>query len=194
LIVEGPSDLLYLQVMSGILTEEGRVGLDSRWTITPTGGAGKIPTFVALLGAQKGMTIATLVDSSVAEQPKNEDLYKQKLLKKANVLTYADFTNTAEADVEDMFEVDFYCRVASDEFKEQLSAPIDVSKLNANLPRMVQRIDDYLEKNPLKNGPFTHYRPARYFSENSGVLRKKLSKPTKDRFESAFKKLNSLLS
>ncbi len=87
LIVEGPADLLYIQVMSNLLPEEGRIGLDPRWTATPVGGAAKVPTFVALLGSQKGMKLATLLDTKTAEQPKIDELYKKKLLKKANVFS-----------------------------------------------------------------------------------------------------------
>lgn len=61
LVVEGSSDLLYIQTVSGVLQANGRVGLDSRWTITPVGGSGRVPTFVALLGSQK-LNIATLID------------------------------------------------------------------------------------------------------------------------------------
>ena len=43
LIVEGVSDLLYLQVMSGVLQAEGREGLSSEWTITPVGGQTRYP-------------------------------------------------------------------------------------------------------------------------------------------------------
>ena len=48
LVVEGVSDLLYIQTLTGVLQAKGRVGLDSRWTITPVGGSDKVPTFVAL--------------------------------------------------------------------------------------------------------------------------------------------------
>ena len=107
LVVEGVADLLYLQAMSALLEEEGRVGLDRRWTVTPVGGAAKVPTFVALLGAQSGMKIATLIDIQASDKQKIDGLYKEKLLKKANVLTFADFTATAEADIEDMFGANF---------------------------------------------------------------------------------------
>jgi hypothetical protein len=37
LLVEGASDLLYLQVMSAVLQSIGRTGLDNKITIVPTG-------------------------------------------------------------------------------------------------------------------------------------------------------------
>jgi energy-coupling factor transporter ATP-binding protein EcfA2 len=91
-----------------VLEAMSATGLDPRWTIAPVGGSAKVPTFVALLGSQKGMTIATLIDSQTADQKKIEGLYREKLLKKANVMTFADFTKTAEADMEDMFGAEFY--------------------------------------------------------------------------------------
>ncbi|MEH2551059.1 energy-coupling factor transporter ATP-binding protein EcfA2 [Bradyrhizobium sp. AZCC 2262] len=41
LLVEGASDILYLQALSDALKSRKRVGLDSRWIICPTGGIGK---------------------------------------------------------------------------------------------------------------------------------------------------------
>jgi predicted ATP-dependent endonuclease of OLD family len=194
LVVEGAADLLFLQAMSAILLDEKRTGLDPRWTITPVGGSSKVPTFVALLGAQKGMTIATLIDSQSADQQKIEGIYREKLLKKANVLTFADFTKTPEADIEDMFGPEFYVGLVNAEFASQLISEIDVTALKSKEPRIVQRLEKYFVDNPLKEAAFSHYRPARYFAENSKKLASKLPKETKDRFENAFNALNSLIN
>ncbi|WP_367947375.1 ATP-dependent endonuclease [Sphingopyxis sp. BSNA05] len=82
LIVEGAADLLFLQAMSSILEKEGRTGLDENWTITPVGGSGKVSTFVSLLGQQKGLKIATLLDIASSDRETVESLYKRKLLEK----------------------------------------------------------------------------------------------------------------
>jgi hypothetical protein len=193
LVVEGAADLLFLQAMSAVLQEDNRIGLDPRWTITPVGGSTKVPTFVALLGAQKGMTIATLIDSQTGDQKKIEGLYREKLLKKANVMTFADFTKTTEADIEDMFGAEFYLELVNAEFETQLNGAIEVKALKGKEPRVLQRIEKYLVENPLKEGAFGHYRPARYFNENSKKLAKKVPKEAKDRFEAAFKALNALM-
>lgn len=62
LIVEGVSDLLFIQTISGVLEEKGRTLLSVKWTITPVGGSDKVPTFVALLSSQKDLNVATLLD------------------------------------------------------------------------------------------------------------------------------------
>lgn len=193
LIVEGPADLLYLTAISAELEREGRTGLSERWVITPVGGSGKVPTFVALLAPQKGMNVATLLDIANADRPLIEDLYKKKLLNKKQVSTYGDFAGSTEADVEDMFDRSFYVDLFNAEYAKQLTAKVDASKLNAKIPRTLRAIEEWLGVHPLKTGTFSHYRPARYFSENIGALWPKVNDATKIRFETAFKHLNGLL-
>lgn len=193
LIVEGVADLLYLRTMSGQLEREGREGLSEEWVITPVGGSGKVPTFVALLGSQKGINVATLLDFQNSDKQLIEDLYKKNLLTKRQVSTYADFTGTAEADVEDMFDRSFYIELVNGEYGKQLVSKITASKLNQNIPRTLRAIENWLVVNPMKSGSFGHYRPARYFTEHLAKLWPKVSEETKDRFEATFKHFNSLL-
>ena len=191
LIVEGVSDLLYLQTVSGVLGAAGREALDSGWTITPVGGSDKVPTFVALLGAQKAMNVTVLVDFQKADHQTIENLYKRKLLKKSNVLTFADFTKTSEADIEDMFDEDFYLQLVNAEFSKELASKIKAKDLASKAPRILVRLDELFKKAPLKAGSFSHYRPARYLSEKIATLT--IPSATLDRFEAAFKALNQLL-
>ncbi len=188
LIVEGVSDLLYLQAMTALLQQKGRVGLSDRWTITPVGGAEKVPTFVALIGAQQKTTLATLIDIDQSNEQEIEQLYRRKLLAKKRVLTYADFTSTKYADVEDMFDVPFYLDIVNREY----GTKIEESDLTDKRPRVITRLEAYVKEHALpNNAPFNHYRPARLFAEKAGQLT--VSDETLDRFEKAFKALNALL-
>lgn len=193
-VIEGASDLLYIQALSAILSQNGREGLSPAWTLTPVGGADKVPTFVALIGAKSSLRIATLIDFQKTNAQMVENLYKHKLLNRNHVLTFADFTGKTEADIEDMFEPDFYLRLVNEEYKDQLANPIAQTALNMNYPRILVSIEEYLSKSPLTGGSFNHYRPARYFTENLTALSKDLSSATLDRFETAFKTLNKLLT
>jgi predicted ATPase len=192
-IVEGVSDLLYIQAIYGLLGQSGKAALDPRWTITPVGGADKIPTFAALIGSQRAMNVATLMDFEKKHQQMVENLYKKKLLEKSHVLTFADFTGQRESDIEDMFERDFYIGLVNQEFASELSNALDLSKLNPSHPRVLVAIEEYLSKVPLSRGTFNHYRPARYLIENIGNLSPQIAGETLDRFERAFKALNALL-
>lgn len=193
LIVEGVADMLYLKAMAAQMEREGREALSEQWTITPVGGSGKVPTFVALLGSQKGINVATLLDIQNSDKQLIEDLYKKNLLTKKKVSTYADFTGAAEADVEDMFDRSFYLEIVNEEYGKQLSSKVTLAGLNQNIPRTLRAIDAWLVENPMKSASFGHYRPARYFTENITRLWPKVSEETKDRFEAAFKHLNGLL-
>ena len=195
LIVEGPSDMLFIRAISCELEREGREGLSEKWVITPVGGSGKIPAFVSLLAPQKGINVATLLDIKNKDRQVIEDLYKKKLLKKKQVLTYADFKSKEEADIEDLFEREFYVGLLNAEFERELKKPIDPSKLNQHEPRILKALEDYLSENSstFKSGSFNHYRPARYFTENITDLWETISSETKDTFELVFQKLNSLL-
>ena len=192
LVVEGVSDLLYIQTVSGILQANGRVGLDSRWTITPVGGSDKVPTFVALIGAQKNLNIATLIDFQKGDQQMIENLYKKKLLKKSHVLTFTDFTEGAEADIEDMFDESFYIQLVNVEFSSSLIEKMEPSSLTSRAPRVLVRLEEYFSRKPLGGGAtFNHYRPARFFAEKVSTLQ--IPAVTLDRFETAFKAANALL-
>lgn len=191
LAVEGVSDLIYIQAISALLQERGRTGLSAKWTITPVGGSDKVPAFVALVGAPKKLNVAALIDFQKKDRETLEDLYKRKLLAKQQILTFADFVFTAEADIEDMFEPDFYLAVVNAEYA--LRKPVKEADLNNQLPRIVSRLERYFSSNSLTGGAFNTYRPARYFAEKIGSLRKNLADTTLDRFEAAFKRLNTLL-
>ena len=82
LVVEGVSDLLYIQTISALLQKKGGVGLSADWTITPVGGSDKVPTFVALIGAQKHLNVAVLIDYQKKDQQNIENLYKKSYLRR----------------------------------------------------------------------------------------------------------------
>jgi len=188
LVVEGVSDLLYIQTVSGALHTAGRQGLSPEWTITPVGGSGKVPTFVALIGAQSGINAAVLIDFQEKDSQIIENLYKEKLLKKNQVLTFADFTEADEADIEDLFEPDFYLDLVNAEFGTMIREG-DLPQVS---PRIIRRLEKHFENTPLPNSAkFNHYRPARYLSENTATLH--IPEPALDQFEMVFMELNRLL-
>lgn len=192
LVVEGVSDLLFLQGMSSLLEADGRTGLSNGWTITPVGGSDKVPTFVALLGAQSDLNVAVLVDYQKKDRQTIENLYKKRLLSKKQVLTYTDFTKTSEADIEDMFDEDFYLGLVNGAYKDALAKPVTAEDLNPNLPRITKKLEEYFKSNPLKrNESFNHFRPAKYFLDM--VNPDALSSDALDRFEEAFVALNTLV-
>ena len=190
LVVEGVSDLLYLQVMSGLLQKRREPGLSGKWTITPVGGLDKVPAFVALFGAQTKMNVAALLDFQRKDQQKIKNLFKEKLLRRKKIRTYAEFVQKEEADIEDLFEPKFYLELVNGEF----GSSIGTEHLKDDHPRILRRIERYLKKKPLPDGAnFNHYRPARYLSQKIDSLSDRIDAETLNRFRQVFEVLNGLL-
>jgi len=188
LVVEGVSDLLYIQAISEKLRNNGKEGLSTDWTITPVGGFDRVSTFVALVGAQPGIKLAALLDYHSRQDQQIQNLYKRKLMQKSNILTFADFVDTVEADIEDMFEPSFYLELVNKEF----GTSIKVEELPKQDKRILLRLEQYIKSNLLPNNArFNHYRPARYMMENIDSLN--IPVQTLARFEAAINMLNQLL-
>jgi hypothetical protein len=64
-----------------------------------------------------------------------ENLYKKKLLAKTHVLTFAEFTGTKEADIEDMFGDQFYLDLVNAEYVLQLR----IDDVRTGPPRVLAR-------------------------------------------------------
>ena len=190
LVVEGVSDLLYIQTVSELLQSQGKDGLSEDWTVTPVGGSDKVPTFVALIGAQTNLNVAVLIDYQKRDRQVIENLYKRKLLDQNHVVTYADFVSGDEADIEDMFTPAFYLGLVNGVYGSSVAE----TDIPPGHPRIIRRLEQYFEDHPLPDDvKFNHFRPARYFTDNVSTLESHLSEVELDRFQQAFDKLNSLL-
>ncbi|HEY7608345.1 MAG TPA: AAA family ATPase [Alphaproteobacteria bacterium] len=204
LAVEGVADLLYLEAMSALLAEKGRPALSKLWTVTPAGGAGKLPAFAALASLRDGRkgdrrggsdadNLAVLMDLQSADPHAVENLFKKKLLAKNRVLTFADFTWGREADIEDMFDIDFYLRLVNEDFRLMETMPVSALGL-APGGRIVRRLEAHFAQHPLPlNQGFRRERPARYLAENLAQLKAAISPATFARFETLFEQLNKML-
>ncbi len=182
LLVEGISDLAYLETISAELVRQGREGLSEDITIVPTGGADKVATFVSLMRGSK-LQMVCLLDSFVDNKSKQRirDLINDKIIHEKNVVYYADACDKEHADVEDMFEVDEYLGLYNAAFHQSINA----EEIHEDRPIMLQL-------KMLNNGKnFNHYLPARELVKQSINL--DLSNETLDRFEELFKRINQLL-
>ena len=87
LLVEGPSELIYLQVASSLFDAKGTPGLRADLTIVPTGGLDNVATFVSLLGAS-GLKLAVLHDYKGSPEQKLTVLVRDRLLNAKSCLLY----------------------------------------------------------------------------------------------------------
>ena len=180
LLVEGASDLLYLQVMSSILQQGGRVGLDSKITIVPTGGLDKVSTFISLLRGSS-LNIVCLLDTfkDVKGKAKLDDLIEHKLITDKKVKFFSDFLpDYTTADIEDLFDKNDYLKIFNEAFADK---KIKLEDLNEKIKPILIQISE----------PFNHYRPANILASKGGKL-SDFSKDTIDNFEKVFIEVNKL--
>lgn len=178
-IVEGISDLLYVQSMSTLLESEGRTALDDRWTILPVGGLDKMPTFLALLTPQV-YTVA-LHDVPRTSPQKLKDLVDKQIIGSDQLLPVTDFTSNSEADIEDLFSEMTYL---------ELLNRSGVLTVSASDLRGGKRIVPRIER---AHSEFSHYAPARYFANHLDALVDMLDDESLDAFEKLFTTLNDRL-
>ena len=196
LLLEGPSDLIYLDVLNGHLGAAGRTTLDPRWTKVPVGGAGKLSTFVTLLGANK-LDVAVLIDSSTQDRKALKHLESNNQMRPGGLLQIGEIVGRPEADVEDLFDIGFYLKLVNIAYDEQIHAHLQrellPSDLNERNPRIAKRVEQYFTENDIANGEFSHYRPAAVLIQ-PGKIDDVPGEDTLAKAEVLFTRLNALLA
>lgn len=187
LLVEGVSDLIYLEVMSNIVRDAGHAHLDESIAIVPVGGLEKVSTFVSLLRGNK-LKIACLLDSNIDPSSKSrlERLIAQKIIQQQKIRFFDEFIDGySSADIEDLFEKNEYLRFFNKAFGEH--PDIEASELNSNIKQIILQIN----KN-LRIQRFNHYRPANELAKSSPT-KDDFSSSTLKRFGELFSTVNKLL-
>lgn len=199
LLVEGKSDMVFLQVMSDILDEKGRTPLSHRWTIVPVNGADNVPTFVSLFGASD-LEVGILLDDDSRISQRLEEIEERRILKKENIKTVGDYVESKEGDTEDLFADDFYLELVQGAYYRELSYDqsvpdeIDLSMIELQHPRITKRVDRFFEEFGVNDGQFSHHKPASHLQRHRADHIDDLDDATLDRFEDLFEDLNVLLS
>lgn len=192
LLVEGPSDLIYLKILSEAVISHGKNGLDPRWVVTPVGGADKVSTFVSLLGANE-LNIAVLIDISERDKQRIKNLKGNHFLGNKNLINIGEITGAKDADIEDIFEPQFYLNLVNGAHPKELSQKLTLKSFTNQNPRIVKRIEEYFKFQDISGGHFNHYLPAVFLLNEQSDLLKKIDVDTIDRAAALFQKVNALL-
>ncbi|MGH8196457.1 MAG: ATP-dependent nuclease [Woeseiaceae bacterium] len=197
LLVEGPSDILYLKSLSAALAKRKRTALDPRWTLCPSGGIGKIMPFVTLFKGTD-INIGVFTDYVKGDKKKVEDLRTMEVLKKGAVLTAAEFTGKDEADTEDLFEPELFVNLVNEAYSLQGQDTLTTEKLDKadeSTPRQVKKVEAYFKLLPGTIPMFDHYTPSQWLIENPNALAGKDPgvEKTLERVQALFETLNKLL-
>jgi hypothetical protein len=193
LLVEGPSDILYLQLLSQACEAAGKSTLDPRWVLTPVGGADKVSTFVSLLGANK-LNVAVLIDANPRDQQRIKSLQENGHLDANALIQVSDFVTAKEADIEDLFDPEFYCELVAGAYAADLGKKkLKPADLTSQVPRITAKIEQYFKDNGIANGKLSHYHPSMYFLQEQATLVPKLDAATRERASEMFDRVNACL-
>ena len=170
LLVEGPSDVIYLQYLSAQLVEAGKPGLDDRWVLVPGGGISKLAAFLTLFGANQ-MKVAVLADSSAQNNKTISNLKASGKLYDAGIVQVGDASGVEETDIEDLLPAQLYVDLVNEAYQGVLADnPLTLDDLPDG-PRIVKRVEDAFVARNVNKGRLNHYSPAGALLRMKGAAR-----------------------
>jgi predicted ATP-dependent endonuclease of OLD family len=158
LLVEGPSDLLYLKWFSRQFEKTGSAGLDYRWNICVVRGVDRIPGFVSLFRGNN-LHIAAVVDVQQGDKQKIENA--REALKEKHLLTLDGYAGQKEADIEDVLGRTFYVALVNKTYDLHNRAVPDAKPADAP-ERVVKEVKAHFDTLPPGYAEFNHTTPAEW--------------------------------
>lgn len=192
LVVEGPSEVAYINWFNRQLVVRKRKGLDIRWAVAPAEGAPKVTSFVTLFKG-RGLKIATLMDYHKG-QKKMVDRIEAELMDEGCLLKTTDFVDQEEADIEDLIGWELYTHLVN----ESLGVP-NQHRLSCERPegvtRIIKAVEEMTKLLPSTVAEFDHLKPAKHLHalKQDEIDNLPGLKDAIDRFATLFERLNKLI-
>ncbi len=193
LLVEGPSDLIFLKWFSSLLQRRNREGLSNQWTICPVGGIDKISSFAALFGAN-ALRIAVVTDFHDGDKAKVRSLKEGRLLKAGCVFTASEYVDADQADIEDLLGRDNYLALVDSAYG--LASEQSLNNLTGDpSARVVLDVASHFACLTPDVPEYDHYHPAIHALQESDSVEELLPELDEalDRFERLFRDVNAVL-
>ena len=192
LMVNSPSDTIYLQVLGDVVASNRGSRLDPRWVLIPVGAAENVPTFVSLL-SEDHTTVAVLMDVTPTKKERGEELTMDGKSDRINPIRWVEVTRVRDADIEDLFEPDFYLKLVNRAYDGVLPSDLTLSSISDSNPRIAERVATYFERHGIDGGEFDRNRPAAYLLGKHSQLRGDIDEATIERASALFNRVNALL-
>ena len=192
LLVEKPSDLLYLKWFSKRLAERGQTALDSAWTIVPCREIDKIRALTSLLGGGTP-DVVVLLDGSVGQNNNILGSRNTELLKNCHVFTVDMYLDIQGGSLEDLIGRQSYFSLVNLCYKLPRKYKLQANQQASSNGCLVKEVEEHFRALPPGMSGLDLYAPAEYLAENGKKLVHKLRDVNGAfcRFEALFRDFNS---
>jgi len=192
LLVDRPSDVLYLKWFSRELQLHGRAHLSPAWSLVPIGGLDSIAPFVSLF-AGHAQRIAVLTDGLMSHPRRLDGLWERGLLQFGRILRPALYVDREDAQLEDLLGRRLYRELVVGAYGLEDPAVLEDDPARET-KRVVADVEAHFASMPPWAPRFDTFAPASYLFENAATLRSTLPDlgPALDRFEKLFRDLHVL--
>jgi hypothetical protein len=164
LLVEGPGDILFLQVLSSATIRAGLQGLPGKWSLCPAGGLDKVQPFVSLFSSAE-LNLGVLTDFAKTDQKKMDNLLKSRIIETDRILTFATILGVQEADIEDILSPALYVEILNASYQVPASHVITEQSLDdadSTTSRLVKKAEAVFRTMPSTVKDFNHFEPAEW--------------------------------
>tara|TARA_B100000809_G_scaffold230454_1_gene244865 strand:+ start:22250 stop:24265 length:2016 start_codon:yes stop_codon:yes gene_type:complete len=193
LMVNSPSDLIYLQVLGDMAAAESGIRIDPRWVIIPVGSTDNLSTFVTLLG-ENYVSVAVMMDLTPTNKEKIEAINRKNELEGENPVKWVQVTRVRDADIEDLFDPKTYLQLVNLSYAKQLEQTLTMKSITESNPRIVERLKTYFAKTGIAGGVFDRYVPAAYLLENFEDFKIHISEESIEKVKTLVERINSLIT
>jgi energy-coupling factor transporter ATP-binding protein EcfA2 len=191
LLVEGPSDLLYMKWFSRQLEKANREGLDYRWTICEIKGVDRIAGFISLFKGNS-LNIASLIDVHTGDGQKIKNA--QAAIGDGRLLLASELSGRRTADIEDILGWDFFTSLVNKAYRLNGTDALPTVRPAGEERTVMEVVEEKFRVLPAYVREFDHYfQSDQLFQEEIKGTELPGFDAALDRFEAMFKKFNALL-
>jgi len=187
-LVEGPSDQIYLQLIKNHLIGLSKFNLGKELVFIPTGGVkGMSPVIKILLGRENELPIALMDSDKQGEQKIKQlrnGLYKDE---KEKVIPVADILGEGEYEIEDLLPNDELARVFSKKFRGDRTE--DFEDIYEKSKPIVYQMEDFARVNGIRLEHGWKVDLARDFQKIFDRIKDRIEEELIGKWEELFKKI-----
>lgn len=202
LLVEDPSELIYIKSISAILNAHYKNGLHDDVNIVPVGNLCNIAAFNSLIGINNtGSLNVGLLYKGSRDGESRECVLKNGLMQHDGLFNISQFRTISKsheelcpADLEDLLSPGLYLHYFNTTFSKQLDGNVLTESDLHEGERMIQSIERILNERNLKLSPvggFSRYAVAVSFAQTPP---RELDSQTTEKFEMLFRSMNHYFS